>query len=370
MRTTDLARIDADGFVWILGRADQAIIRGGFKVRPDDVRAALERDPRVRGAAVVGRRRPPPRRGPGGRRRAAAHGRRRPTTSSTRLGRRARPLRAARPRSGSSTRCPAPDSGKVDLVRRARRLFARGAPDGPDLQRRGRGLPGRGPRRGSRRRCREHGPPPPPGDWPARRAYDTAWQRKLLRRRLRRAQLADGVRRPRPAGHPAARVPRGVRPGRRAVHRRELRRHDARRADAHRRGHRRAAALPPAPHPPRRRRLVPGLLRAGGRLRPRLAAHAGRARRRRVRRDRPEDLEHPGPRRRLVRAARAHRPRRAEAQGHHLADPRHAPAGRRGPADAHHRRREPLLRGVPRRRPGPGRRTGSARRTTGGGSPT
>ena len=24
-----------------------------------------------------------------------------------------------------------------------------------------------------------HGPPPPPGDWPARRAYDTEWQRKL-----------------------------------------------------------------------------------------------------------------------------------------------------------------------------------------------
>ena len=54
-RTTDLARIDADGFVWILGRADQAIIRGGFKIRPEDVRAALERDPRVRGAAVVSR---------------------------------------------------------------------------------------------------------------------------------------------------------------------------------------------------------------------------------------------------------------------------------------------------------------------------
>jgi acyl-CoA synthetase (AMP-forming)/AMP-acid ligase II len=61
VRTTDLARIDADGFVFILGRADQAIIRGGFKVRPDDVRAALERDPRVRGAAVVGR--PDPRLG-------------------------------------------------------------------------------------------------------------------------------------------------------------------------------------------------------------------------------------------------------------------------------------------------------------------
>lgn len=55
MRTTDLARIDADGFVWILGRADQAIIRGGFKVLPDDVRTALESHPGVLGAAVVGR---------------------------------------------------------------------------------------------------------------------------------------------------------------------------------------------------------------------------------------------------------------------------------------------------------------------------
>ena len=55
MRTTDMARIDADGFLWILGRADQAIIRGGFKVMPDDVRIALESHPAVQGAAVVGR---------------------------------------------------------------------------------------------------------------------------------------------------------------------------------------------------------------------------------------------------------------------------------------------------------------------------
>ncbi|MGV0580379.1 AMP-binding protein [Mycolicibacterium elephantis] len=55
LRTTDMARIDADGFVWILGRADQAIIRGGFKVMPDEVRAALESHPAVEGAAVVGR---------------------------------------------------------------------------------------------------------------------------------------------------------------------------------------------------------------------------------------------------------------------------------------------------------------------------
>jgi acyl-CoA synthetase (AMP-forming)/AMP-acid ligase II len=55
LRTTDLARIDADGFLWIIGRADQAIIRGGFKVMPDDVRSALESHAAVAGAAVVGR---------------------------------------------------------------------------------------------------------------------------------------------------------------------------------------------------------------------------------------------------------------------------------------------------------------------------
>jgi len=55
MRTTDMARIDGDGFLWILGRADQAIIRGGFKVMPDDIRGALESHPAVRGAAVVAR---------------------------------------------------------------------------------------------------------------------------------------------------------------------------------------------------------------------------------------------------------------------------------------------------------------------------
>jgi acyl-CoA synthetase (AMP-forming)/AMP-acid ligase II len=55
IRTADMARIDADGFLWILGRADQAIIRGGFKVIPDDVCTALESHPAVRGAAVTAR---------------------------------------------------------------------------------------------------------------------------------------------------------------------------------------------------------------------------------------------------------------------------------------------------------------------------
>lgn len=54
VRTTDLARIDADGFLWILGRADQTIIRGGFKVQPDTVRSVLEQLPAVRAASVFG----------------------------------------------------------------------------------------------------------------------------------------------------------------------------------------------------------------------------------------------------------------------------------------------------------------------------
>ena len=54
IRTTDLARLDADGFLWIVGRADETILRGGMKVQPDVVRVALERDPAVQAAAVIG----------------------------------------------------------------------------------------------------------------------------------------------------------------------------------------------------------------------------------------------------------------------------------------------------------------------------
>ncbi len=54
LRTTDRAVIDADRFLFIRGRADNAIIRGGFKIQPDDVVAALHQHPAVREAAVVG----------------------------------------------------------------------------------------------------------------------------------------------------------------------------------------------------------------------------------------------------------------------------------------------------------------------------
>jgi acyl-coenzyme A synthetase/AMP-(fatty) acid ligase len=52
--TNDLARIDEDGFVWIIGRSDDVIIRGGFKVHLPDVEAALLDHPGVREACVVG----------------------------------------------------------------------------------------------------------------------------------------------------------------------------------------------------------------------------------------------------------------------------------------------------------------------------
>ena len=52
-RTSDLASVDAEGFLWLHGRADDAIIRGGFKVQPDTVRTALEKHPAVQEAAVA-----------------------------------------------------------------------------------------------------------------------------------------------------------------------------------------------------------------------------------------------------------------------------------------------------------------------------
>lgn len=54
LRTTDRAVMDHDRFLWIRGRADNAIVRGGFKIHPDDVVQALHQHPAVREAAVVG----------------------------------------------------------------------------------------------------------------------------------------------------------------------------------------------------------------------------------------------------------------------------------------------------------------------------
>lgn len=54
IRTTDLAHIDADGFLFLHGRADAAINRGGFKILPETIAAALCEHPAVADAAAIG----------------------------------------------------------------------------------------------------------------------------------------------------------------------------------------------------------------------------------------------------------------------------------------------------------------------------
>jgi long-chain acyl-CoA synthetase len=53
LTTSDLAHIDAEGFLYIDGRADDVIIRGGFKVAPETVVRALRAHPAVADAAVA-----------------------------------------------------------------------------------------------------------------------------------------------------------------------------------------------------------------------------------------------------------------------------------------------------------------------------
>ncbi len=54
VRTNDLASIDGDGFLFLQGRADGAINRGGFKIVPEVVAQVLRTHPAVADAAVVG----------------------------------------------------------------------------------------------------------------------------------------------------------------------------------------------------------------------------------------------------------------------------------------------------------------------------
>ncbi|MCD4524236.1 class I adenylate-forming enzyme family protein [Nocardioides sp. cx-173] len=54
LRTTDLAVLDDDGFLFIRGRADDAINRGGFKVPPSVIEDALREHPAVAEAAALG----------------------------------------------------------------------------------------------------------------------------------------------------------------------------------------------------------------------------------------------------------------------------------------------------------------------------
>ncbi len=62
-RTGDLARRDEDGYYYIVDRAKDMIIRGGFNVYPREIEEVLMTHPDVSLAAVVGVPHESPRRG-------------------------------------------------------------------------------------------------------------------------------------------------------------------------------------------------------------------------------------------------------------------------------------------------------------------
>ena len=130
------------------------------------------------------------------------------------------------------------------------------------------------------------------------------------------------------------------------------------RAGGHRLRHAGAEEALPAAHGGARRLVVPGLLGARRRLRPRRPQDHGRAPGRPLRRQRPEDLDHAGAVRRLDLLPVPHRPGRQEAARHLLPPDRHEDAGHHRAPDPDHRRRPRGQRGVLRRRQGAGREPG------------
>ena len=130
------------------------------------------------------------------------------------------------------------------------------------------------------------------------------------------------------------------------------------RAGDHRLRHRGAEEALPAAHGRARRLVVPGLLRARRRLRPRRPQDHGRAPGRPLRRQRPEDLDHAGAVRRLDLLPLPHRSRGQEAARHLLPADRHEDARHHRAPDPDHGRRARGQRGVLRRRQGAGREPG------------
>ncbi|MCR9127436.1 MAG: acyl-CoA synthetase [Rhodobacteraceae bacterium] len=54
LRTGDLGRVDADGYLWITGRAKDLIIRGGHNIDPAEIEEALTGHPAVAFAGAIG----------------------------------------------------------------------------------------------------------------------------------------------------------------------------------------------------------------------------------------------------------------------------------------------------------------------------
>ena len=55
LRSGDLGRFDADGYLFITGRLKDVIVRGGENLSPRAIESALERHPAVESCCVVGR---------------------------------------------------------------------------------------------------------------------------------------------------------------------------------------------------------------------------------------------------------------------------------------------------------------------------
>ena len=208
------------------------------------------------------------------------------------------------------------------------------------------------------RRSKQRGAPPVRGRRPR-------VEPQARRGGLRRADLAEGVRRRRRAVQPPGDLPRGARPRRGAVAPRRDRPRDGR-ADDHRLGHRGAEAALPGEDPERRGDLVPGLLRARRRQRPRRGAHAHRGQGRPLPRQRPEGLVVVRAHRRLLHPGRPRAAGRAEVQEPHLRDRRHARARGRGAAARPDHRPAGVQRDLLHRRARCRRRTCSARSATAG----
>jgi long-chain acyl-CoA synthetase len=54
LHSGDLGYLDEDGYLYIVGRKKDMIVRGGMNIYPDDVEAVLHAHPAVREAAVIG----------------------------------------------------------------------------------------------------------------------------------------------------------------------------------------------------------------------------------------------------------------------------------------------------------------------------
>ncbi len=54
LHTGDLGYLDADGYLYIVGRKKEMVVRGGMNIHADDVEAVLQAHPQVVEAALVG----------------------------------------------------------------------------------------------------------------------------------------------------------------------------------------------------------------------------------------------------------------------------------------------------------------------------